>query len=140
MTVETWLISIPPHECENLLATSKVGRLGVVIDGRPEIFPVDHVFDRESGSIAFPTSAGTKMHGALEWPFVAFEVDALESADTGGWSVAVVGTAEEITDPDAIARLQQARQVRWSHPGTATHWIRIVPTQITGRRIKAVIR
>lgn len=147
MTIETWLISIPPQESADLLAASKVGRLGVVIDGRPEIFPVDHVYDRASSSIVFPTSGGTKLHGALDWPFVAFEVDSLESPETGGWSVAVVGRAEEVTDPDDIARFEQARHVRWSHPGgawsdpgAATHWIRIVPTKVSGRRIKAVTR
>lgn len=140
MTVETWLIGISPEECADLLEASQLGRLAVIIDGRPEIFPVDHVYDRASGSVVFPTSAGTKFHAALDWPFVGFEVDALESTDSGGWSVVVVGTAEEVTDPDDIARFAQARHVRWSHPGAATHWVRIVPTKVTGRRIKAVTR
>lgn len=139
MTVQTWLINISPEECADLLAASKLGRLGVIIDGRPEIFPVNHVYDRESGCVVFPTRAGNKLHGALDWPWVAFEVDGIEPEDAGGWSVAVVGAAEEITDADEIARLARERHVLWA-AGDAAHWIRVVPSKVTGRRISAVVR
>ena len=139
MGVRTWLVDISPEACADLLAASKLGRLGVVIDGRPEIFPVNHVYDRETGTVAFPTNAQSKLHGAFEWPFVAYEVDGVEPGDESGWSVAVVGRAEEITDPDEIARLSRERQVLW-RPGEGSRWIRIVPSKVTGRRISAVVR
>ena len=60
----TYVIEIPPDECARLLASSSLGRLGVVVAGRPEIFPVNHVYDRESGCIIFPTNDGTKRHAA----------------------------------------------------------------------------
>lgn len=138
MTTQTWLISISPEECAELLAASTLGRIAVVIDGRPEIFPVNHVYDRVSGTVAFPTNARTKLHGALDWPFVAFEVDGVEADDEGGWSVALVGRAEEITDPDVIARLSRQRHVVW-RPGETARWIRIVSSKVTGRRISAVV-
>ena len=75
MTTGTWLIDIPTTECNTLLAEARVGRLAVVVDGRPEIFPVNHVFDETDGTVAFPTNANTKLHAALSWPFVAFEVE-----------------------------------------------------------------
>jgi nitroimidazol reductase NimA-like FMN-containing flavoprotein (pyridoxamine 5'-phosphate oxidase superfamily) len=137
MTVQTWLIDISPEECADLLMASKLGRLGVIIDGRPEIFPVNHVYDRESGCVAFPTSAGTKLHGALDWPWVAYEVDGVEPEAAGGWSVVVVGAAEEITDPDEVARLAGERRVLWA-AGDQARWIKIVPSKVTGRRISAV--
>lgn len=139
MSVQTWLIDISPEECADLLAASKLGRLGVIIDGRPEIFPVNHVYDRESDCVVFPTRAGTKLHGALDWPWVAYEVDGIEPDDAGGWSVAVVGAAKEITDPDKVARLVRERNVLWA-AGDGAHWIRIVPSKVTGRRISAVVR
>jgi hypothetical protein len=46
-----------------------------IVNGRPQIFPVNHVYDRPSGCVVFPTRAGIKLHGALDWPWVAFEVD-----------------------------------------------------------------
>lgn len=139
MTVQTWLIDIPSEECADLLAASSLGRLGVIVDGRPEIFPVNHVFDRSTGCVVFPTSAGTALHGALDWPWVAFEVDGVEPGDAGGWSVAVVGAAEEVIDADEIARLARDRHVIWS-AGDAAHWIRIVPAKMSGRRISVVVR
>jgi uncharacterized protein len=139
VTVRTWLIGISPEECADLLAASKLGRLGVIVDGRPEIFPVNHVYDRETGTVAFPTNTGTKLHGAVGWPFVAYEVDGVEADDAGGWSVALVGRAEEITDADDIARLARQRRVLW-RSGETAHWVRIVPEKVTGRRIYADVR
>ena len=52
--------------------------------------------------LAFPTNARTKLRTALESPWVAFEVDGLEPNDSGGWSVVVIGRAEEILDIDEI--------------------------------------
>lgn len=134
MGVTTWLIDIGAEQCDGLLANATLGRLAVIVDGRPEIFPVNHVFDPEQRCVAFPTNAGTKLHGALGWPWVAFEVDGLE--EDGGWSVLVVGRAEEVTDPDEIQRLSALRHVLW-RSGEAVHWLRIVPAKTTGRRITA---
>jgi hypothetical protein len=70
---------------------------------------------------------------------VAYEVDGVEpDDDEGGWSVALVGRAEEITDPDDIDRLLRQRHVRW-RSGGPVRWIRIVPEKVSGRRISAVI-
>lgn len=139
MTVQTWLLDIAAEQCEDLLAESSLGRLGVVVDGRPEIFPVNHVFDRTSGCVAFPTNERTKLHAALNWPWVAYEIDGVEADDAGGWSVLVVGRAEEMTDPADIARVAALRDVLW-RSGDTVHWIRIVPSKMTGRRISAVTR
>ena len=138
MTIQTWYIDIARSECEDLLAAATLGRLGVVVDGRPEIFPVNHVYDRESGCVVFPTHAHTKLHAALNWPWVAFEVDGVEPECDGGWSVMVVGHAEEITDPEEIARAAHRRHVLWV-AGDSVHWIRIVPSKMTGRRVNAVV-
>jgi uncharacterized protein len=137
VSVQTWLIDISARECEDLLATTALGRLGVVVDGRPEVFPVNHVFDRDSGCVVFPTKSGAKLNGALNWPTVAFEVDGIV-ADVGGWSVAVVGRAEEIIDVDEIERVSRLRKVLWA-AGAGTRWIRIVPEKVSGRRISAVV-
>lgn len=138
MTARTWLMDITPEQCEELLATATLGRLGVIVDGRPEIFPVNHVFDPVSRCVAFPTNARTKLHAALSWPWIAYEVDGVEPDDAGGWSVLVVGRAEEMTDPADIARAEGLRHVLW-RSGHPMHWIRIVPSKITGRRISATV-
>lgn len=139
MTVRTWHIDMTREECEALLAASPLGRLGVVVDGRPEIFPVNHVFDPRSGCVVFPTNRRTKLAAALDWPWVAYEVDGIEPDDTGGWSVAIVGRAEVVTDPLEIARIRPLRRVMWA-AGRDVLWIRIVPSKMTGRRISADVQ
>jgi uncharacterized protein len=138
MPVRTWLIDIPIEECRRLLAQAVLGRLGVIVDGRPEIFPVNHVFDANSDCVVFPSKDRTKLRAALSWPWVAFEVDGLGPGNSGGWSVLVVGRAEEVLDAEEIERLAAQRSVLWA-AGRSTRWIRIVPSKITGRRISADI-
>jgi hypothetical protein len=136
MAIQTWRIEIPPEECAALLDGAAPGRLGVIVAGRPEIFPVNHVYDASTGTIVFPTNERTKWRAALDWPWVAFEVDGMDADRIGGWSVAVVGRAEELTDSAEIARLAQRRAVPWGGGrGPSTHWLRIVPSKITGWRI-----
>ena len=72
MDVLTYLIDISTEECEDLISAATVGRLGVIVDGRPEIFPVNHVYDRGNGCVVFPTNASTKFRAVL-----------LELADSG---------------------------------------------------------
>ena len=63
---------LPTHESLALLRESPVGRLAVVVEGRPDIFPVNHVVDH--GTVVFRTARGSKFWGAAGLP-VAFEVD-----------------------------------------------------------------
>jgi len=133
----TWLEDIAPRECADLLESSWLGRLGVTVDGHPEIFPVNHVFDRATGSIVFPTNARTKLHSALDEALVAFEVDGVLADEVVGWSVLVIGPAIEVTDPDTIARALALRRAAWA-VSEHTHWLRIEPIKMTGRRIYLV--
>lgn len=133
----TALIELTRSECDELLTSSVIGRLGVLVDGRPEVYPVCHVY--VDGSVAFPTNAGTKLHAALSWPFVAFEVDAIEPDGLSGWSVIVKGRAEEVTEAAEIERLSGVRTVAWRSSGSE-HWIRIESSEVSGRRIEAVTR
>jgi nitroimidazol reductase NimA-like FMN-containing flavoprotein (pyridoxamine 5'-phosphate oxidase superfamily) len=136
MTAVTYLVDIRHDTCVDLVASSVLGRLAVIVDGKPEIFPVNHIWDRETASVMFPTNARTKLHAALSWPWVGFEVDGLEGDGSGGWSVLVVGKAIPVDDPEVIARAASQRDVLW-RGGDAVRWIRIEPTKITGRRIAA---
>jgi nitroimidazol reductase NimA-like FMN-containing flavoprotein (pyridoxamine 5'-phosphate oxidase superfamily) len=132
----TYLIDLHPDNCAELLASSTLGRLGVVVDGRPEIYPVNYVYEWEKGCVDFPTHSGTKLQAALDWPWVAFEVDGVESDGESGWSVLVVGSASVVTEPDELARVASRRHVPWAGGGSRT-WVRITPSKVTGRRICA---
>lgn len=137
MAVRTTLTEIPPGECEELLAAATLGRLAVIVGRRPEVFPVNHVYDPVRGCVAFPTDAHTKLDASLMWPWVAYEVDGEAPDGLSGWSVLVAGRAEEITDVADVERLAPLRTAVWQ-PAPTAHWLRVVPTKVTGRRVRVV--
>ena len=49
--------------CDRHLRTETVGRVAVMVDDHPEIFPVNYAVD-ERGDIYFRTDSGTKLHAA----------------------------------------------------------------------------
>jgi len=67
---------------------------------------------------------------------VAFEIDGTDETARTGWSVVVRGEAVEVTDPAELVRLRQLRLHPWA-PGVKTHYVRILPAVLTGRRISA---
>src|SRR6516225_6408037 len=81
-------------ECLELLATHRFGRIAVVVDGRPVVFPINYAL--EGDSVVFRTAPGTKLSGAA-LGHVAFEIDGVNEATQTGWSVIVQGVGSEIT-------------------------------------------
>ena len=51
-----------------------------------------------------------------------------------GWSVIITGWAEEVRQPEEVARLEKLPLGPWC-PGPKPIWLRIRPSTITGRRI-----
>lgn len=125
---------IPRAECLELLSERSLGRLGVIDDGRPLIFPVNYAVDGEV--IVFRTDPGLKL---LRTPLspVAFEVDDEDPEAGTAWSVLVQGHAFEITraiDHRSEARLRLS--VSPLAPGEKDHWLQIEADEITGRRLR----
>jgi nitroimidazol reductase NimA-like FMN-containing flavoprotein (pyridoxamine 5'-phosphate oxidase superfamily) len=121
-------------ECLALLATTAVGRVGLLVDGLPEILPVNYGLDGET--ILFRTAEGTVLNQA-SLTVVAFEVDAFDPAMESGWSVLVQGTARDIGDAiDATSeRLRHLALMTWA-PGRRERWFEVRPDKITGRRLR----
>jgi nitroimidazol reductase NimA-like FMN-containing flavoprotein (pyridoxamine 5'-phosphate oxidase superfamily) len=128
------LEEIAVAECWRLLATHQVGRVAVIVGRYPLVFPVNYVLD--GMHIMFRTSAGTKLW-AIKRSNVTFEVDDLELESRSGWSVMVCGAAQEldiVKGRGAARRSNGASPTPWA-PGQRDHTVRIVPDQVTGRRI-----
>ncbi|MFI9614964.1 helix-turn-helix domain-containing protein [Streptomyces sp. NPDC052023] len=121
-------------ECRTLIGTHGVGRIAVSTPSGPAIVHVNYgVVD---GEIVFRTAPGTtpwQARGSL----VAFEVDRIDDALSQGWSVLVRGTAQAVTEPDEVRRLEaRAYSMPWAG-GRRDVWVRIDPVGITGRRIES---
>ncbi len=119
--------------CIELLAHHRfVGRLALIVDGRPIILPVNYIFDHNS--VVFCTASGTKLDAVTGGADVAFEVDDSSPLHHSGWSVLVRGHAEVITDPGELTRLRHGPLRPWAK-GARANWVRITLEEISGRRI-----
>lgn len=128
----TWLEVLPTEECWELVAQEEIGRVAVLVDGVPEIYPINHVVS--DGAVIFRTDRGSKLRGLLRSPIVCFEVDGTSPAAHIGWSVMVKGRAVELTTGADIARAAALPLEYWGR-GEKGHWIKIEPEDVTGRRI-----
>lgn len=118
-------------ECWEAIRGAEVGRIAVVVDGRPEIFPINHVVDE--GTVVFRSGEGTKFDGALNAAPVAFEVDGRDPETNVAWSAVVKGTVEA---PGSIAEVIATLELPISpwQAGLKSRYLRIVPSQTSGRR------
>jgi nitroimidazol reductase NimA-like FMN-containing flavoprotein (pyridoxamine 5'-phosphate oxidase superfamily) len=121
-------------ECLELLGTHSLGRLAVIVDGHPIVFPINYAL--EGDAVVFRTAPGTKLSGAALGQ-VAFEIDEVDERTQTGWSVIVQGVGNEITSTldERSGRLRALEVQPWV-PGERAHWIEILAQSITGRRLR----
>lgn len=129
----TMLELLPEEECWRRLAAAAVGRIAVVVDGAPEVYPVN--FAVQDRTLVLRTDTGSKLRGLDRSPRVAIEIDGVDALSRTGWSVLVKGTASRITDPEEVRAAMALPLELWA-PGMKTRWIRIRPTEVTGRAIR----
>lgn len=129
----TWLEHLGPSACWDLLAEAEIGRVGVLVDSAPEIYPVNFVVDGDS--IVFRTDHGSKLRALDRSPSVCFEVDGIDGAQHTGWSVLVKGRATIISGA-ADLRAVKDLPLRYWALGVKANWIRITAEQVTGRRLR----
>ena len=133
-----WLEEIAYDECLSLLRGSSVGRVAVVIQDMPVVFPVNYCLVETSGLtwVAVRTRPGSIIDRAPMQ--VAFEIDNIDSLHHQGWSVLVRGTLHHV-DPDAA----DFRDRFDPHPWLTDErdaWLVIQPFTISGRRLHATER
>ncbi|MEP7036658.1 MAG: pyridoxamine 5'-phosphate oxidase family protein [Actinomycetota bacterium] len=126
------VIELSESESWTLLREAVVGRLAVIVDDRPDIFPVNHLVDL--GSVVFRTGPGTKLDAAVEQQ-VAFEVDGYDLETSSAWSVVVKGNATRVKRLDDVLAVISLPPFAW-HSAPKPHFIRIEPDSITGRRFE----
>jgi hypothetical protein len=127
----TGLEELDRDECYRLLADAPLGRLAVIVGGGPLVFPVNFTLDGDA--VVLRTDSGTKLHGARNGP-VAFECDGIDLEYHTGWSVLLLGDAEEVSSPTDIARLERLPLGPWC-AGPKPIWLRVRARSIAGRRI-----
>jgi len=120
-------------ECLRLLASTTVGRVGFVVDGRPIVLPVNFAVDGRT--IVFRTGEGTVLNKAA-LQMIAFEVDDIDDATHTGWSVLAQGVAQDVGTAidERSEQLRQLALVTWA-PDRRDRWFRLDADTLTGRRL-----
>lgn len=122
---------LPVNECWDLLAGVTLGRLVTSVGGQPEIFPVNYVVQRRT--VLFRTAEGTKLVSTAINNRVLFEVDDHNVAE--GWSVIIKGTARSLRTNEELEEAERAQVLPWTSY-EKSHYVRIVPEIVTGRRFR----
>jgi hypothetical protein len=119
------------EECDALLASQRVGRIGLG-GARPGVFPV--VYALLDGDVVFRTAPGEKLIAAALARQVVFEIDSFSTSDCSGWSVNVLGVAAEIVHPAELGQAEALDLPPWA--GDARdRYVRIRAREVSGRRI-----
>ncbi len=122
-------------ECLTRMATQRLGRLGVVVDGVPIVLPMQ--FAMEGETVVLQTNQGAK---TLNAPLhsVSFEVDHVDWDNGVGWSVLLQGYGADISSAlDQRSEALRSLTVHSWAPPPADRWLKIIPRKITGRVIRA---
>ena len=123
--------TLATHESWELVRAGVVGRLAVVHDDAPDIFPVNYVVDH--GTVVIRTAGGTK-HAAARNRVVAFEVDGYDLDEAEAWSVVLKGRATEVYAVDEAIDVMALPLLPWAQ-GNKPHLLRSTPDSVTGRRV-----
>ncbi len=120
------------EECEALLHTQRVGRVGLATP-TPLVLPVQYaLFD---GDVVFRTAPGEKLIAAALGRTVAFEIDDYDASAGTGWSVIVIGAAEEVVDRKELARVRELDLQPWAGE-FRDRVVRIRTLEVSGRRVE----
>jgi transcriptional regulator with XRE-family HTH domain len=123
---------LTPAECRRLLAPRGIGRIGFPAAAGLMILPVNYAL--VGGSIVIRTSGGSVIGAHGDGP-VSFQVDHFDLELGQGWCVLVLGEAHRVLQPNEQRSLREACDLRPWPGGEHDLLIRIVPAQLTGRRI-----
>ena len=127
------LLVLDRDECWKLLASVPVARVGVQVQGRIDVLPVNHTV--VDGRVAWLSAAGTKLGAAAAEQPVALEPDSIDRTGRRGWSVLVHGTARIVIDEDVRQRLYDVEVTPWVAPDQRTMWVEVADAVISGRRV-----
>jgi len=128
-----FISKLMPAECRRLITPGGVGRIAFSTTSGPVVVPVN--FTVLADTIVVRTAEGTVIDGHANEQ-AALEVDHIDEALCLGWSVLVRGPTHRVAHPAELRRLQEDAVV-WPWPGGEREvYVRIMPREITGRRIE----
>jgi nitroimidazol reductase NimA-like FMN-containing flavoprotein (pyridoxamine 5'-phosphate oxidase superfamily) len=137
--MEPTLEELTEAESLQLIEQAEIGRIGFSGRYGPVITPVNYKI--VDGSVVFRTAVGSPLGEDLRTGIahaeykVAFEIDDFSSVERTGWSVLVQGSAHHVDSEAERASMSEAGVEAWPG-GDREAFLRIIPSRITGRRIR----
>ena len=123
---------IPAGECLRLLMSVSIGRIAYTKRALPAVEPVRFAVD--GNEIVIRIDTGSTLSATIPDTIVAFQAEHLDDETRTGWTVNVVGSAHEVTDPGDMARLRGTGPPSWAL-ARGDQFIRIAPGIVTGREL-----
>ncbi|SRR5260221_11775656 len=126
-------------ECLRLITPGGIGRIAYSGRYGPTVLPVNYKLHQ--GSIVFRTAQDSPTEEDLRTGIanaeykVAFEIDDIDIAAREGWSVLIQGPVGHVESEAERASALEAGVEPWPG-GDRELFLRIVPSRITGRRIR----
>ena len=118
-------------ECWSLLRTVDLGRLALISDGVPHIYPLNYLIgDRV---LYFRSAPGDKLAAIGADNVVAFEADGIYSRQR--WSVVIRGTAHRL-NYDSEIESSGVMELQSYLASDKWNYVRIDPDVVTGRRFR----
>ena len=121
-------------ECYRLLGPRGIGRIAFGTASGLVVVPVNYAVTDATIVIATGSGSLIGVHG--DGP-VSFETDHFDLELGQGWSVLVRGDAHRVLQPGELRRLREECDLRPWPAGEHDLYIRVVPSQISGRRIRS---
>jgi nitroimidazol reductase NimA-like FMN-containing flavoprotein (pyridoxamine 5'-phosphate oxidase superfamily) len=126
------------NECLQLIGSGGIGRIAYVGRFGLAVLPVNYKL--RGGAIVFRTAENAALDEDLRTGIaaadykVAFEIDEIDTAAQQGWSVLIQGPAHHVHGPE-LDVVHSAGVESWA-PGARELFVRIIPSRITGRRVR----
>jgi nitroimidazol reductase NimA-like FMN-containing flavoprotein (pyridoxamine 5'-phosphate oxidase superfamily) len=129
----TTLTPLDTESCKELIAPGGIGRVVMATERGPVAIPVN--FKMLDGDVVFRTTPSAGVVSAMARGAVSFEVDHFDDALSEGWSVLLTGEGHAVTDPAELEAVVSVGVTPWA-PDGRDRYVRIAPSQLTGRRIR----
>jgi nitroimidazol reductase NimA-like FMN-containing flavoprotein (pyridoxamine 5'-phosphate oxidase superfamily) len=123
-------VVLAEYDCWGLLVDEDIARIAWASPDGVAIVPVNYLV--ADGALWFRTQPYTALARQCAGGRVAAEVDHVDRQTASAWSVVVIGTAEPVLGAGIPPRVVDLDI--WP-PGPRNLFIRVVPIEVTGRRI-----
>jgi hypothetical protein len=117
--------------CLTALRTERIGRIVLTQRALPLAVPVSYLVTTDAVVVRVPDEDSSGWHAAGS--VIALEADASDA--DGGWSVVVLGMADEVTDAAQVDLFDRTVPTTWADTSTSNAYLRIPFSLVSGRRL-----